>query len=287
MSTHVKANFFIVGMPRSGTTSLYTYLKQHPDIFLSIYKEPNFFSKDLSQSAYNIQDREGYDSLFAGAEGYKAVGEGSVWYLTSRLAAQEIHRYNPGSRFIVMLRNPIDMIYSLHDLYLRTGNDDVPDFGQALAIQARRIKGEMIPPACYFREGLYYTEVAGYYEKIKRFVDVFGRDRIHLIVFDDFSRDMGQSCRETFRFLGVDAGFPVELDLKKASALIRPLVWQQIRTARPEIKQMVSKKMGETHGGPAREKLDPALRKRLSDLFKEDIARTSQLIGRDLTAWCP
>lgn len=79
MNPECKPNVFIAGMPRSGTTSLYTYLKQHPDIYLSVYKEPHFFGKDLTQNAYSIQDEAVYYSLFDRAAGYSAVGEGSVW----------------------------------------------------------------------------------------------------------------------------------------------------------------------------------------------------------------
>jgi len=111
-----KADFFIAGMPRSGTTSLYTYLKQHPGIYLSLYKEPHFFSKDLTQSSYNIQDEEIYNTLFAHAGDQQVTGEGSVWYLSSKKAALAIKEYNPQARIIIMLRNPVDMIYSLHSL---------------------------------------------------------------------------------------------------------------------------------------------------------------------------
>ena len=174
MSTMCQPNFFIAGMPRSGTTSLYTYLKQHPDIFLSLYKEPHFFGKDLTSNVYAIQDKEVYESLFRGTEGKKAIGEGSVWYLTSRTAAAEIKAFNPVAKIIIMLRNPLGMIYSLHSLYVRTGNEDIADFQEALAIQQERLKGEAVPAACYFPEGLLYTEVGKYYEKIKRFVEAFG-----------------------------------------------------------------------------------------------------------------
>ena len=141
--TH-KPDFFIAGMPRSGTTSMYTYLKQHPDIFLSIYKEPNYFCKDLSQSDYNVRDEALYHSLFVHAAGKKRIGEGSVWYLTSTTAASEIKKFSPSAKIIVMLRNPVEMIYSLHSLYLRTGNEDTVDFEQALALQPDRMKGLFI-----------------------------------------------------------------------------------------------------------------------------------------------
>jgi len=286
MNLKCKPNFFIAGMPRSGTTSMYTYLKQHPDIFLSIYKEPNYFCKDLSQSGYNIQDEALYYSLFVHAGSKKRIGEGSVWYLTSKTAASNIKQFSPSAKIIVMLRNPVEMIYSLHSLYLRTGNEDTADFEQALALQPDRMKGLHIPEACYFAEGLFYTEVAKYYEKIKRFVDMFGKENIHFVIFNDFAGNTAQSYKDVLEFLEVDANFPAEFDLKKADRVIRPLALNQIRQSHPEIKKKLSTKTGDTHKGPSRPPLSPGLRSRLQELFREDLEKTGQLIQRDLTHWC-
>ncbi len=287
MSVKCKPNFFIAGMPRSGTTSLYTYLKQHPDIFLALYKEPHFFGKDLTPNVYAIQDEAVYYSLFRGADGKKAVGEGSVWYLTSQTAAAEIKAFNPAAKIIIMLRNPLAMIYSLHSLYVRTGNEDTADFREALNRQPERMKGLAIPSGCYFPEGLLYTEVGKYYGKVKRFVDAFEMDKLHFVIFDDFAADVGQSTRETLAFLEVDEGFRAEFDLEKADAIIRPIVLQQIRNAHPEVKNRLSIKMGlKAHKSPSRVPLPPELKARLKALFKEDIEKTGALIGRDLNHWC-
>lgn len=287
MSVTCKPNFFIAGMPRSGTTSLYSYLKQHPEIFLSLYKEPHYFGKDLTPNVYAIQDEEVYFSLFRGADGKKAVGEGSVWYLTSRTAAAEIKAFNPAAKIIIMLRNPLTMIYSLHGLYVRTGNEDTPDFQEALNRQPERMRGLAVPPGCYFPEGLFYTEVGKYFEKIKRFVDVFGMDKLHFIIFDDFSADEARSVRETLTFLEVDDNFRVELDLEKTDVIIRPRVLQQIRGAHPEVKKRLAIKTGlKAHKSPSRAPLSSELKSRLKALFKEDIEKTGELIGRDLNHWC-
>lgn len=287
MDITCKPNFFIAGMPRSGTTSLYTYLKQHPDIFLSLYKEPHFFGKDLTPNVYAIQDEEVYESLFRGAKKKKAVGEGSVWYLTSRTAAAEIKAFNPTAKIIIMLRNPLGMIYSLHGLYVRTGNEDRADFQEALSRQNERMNGMSLPAACYFPEGLFYTEVGKYYEKIKRFVDAFGIEKLHFVIFDDFAADTARSFKETLNFLEVDGNFQAEFDLEKADAIIRPMVLQQLRHAHPEVKKKLSTKTGlKAHKGPSRIPLAPGLKSQLKALFKEDIEKTGALIGRDLHHWC-
>jgi hypothetical protein len=265
---------------------MYTYLKQHPDIYLAVYKEPNFFCKDLTQSFYNIQDPGLYDSLFTHAGDKKCIGEGSVWYLTSKIAAVEIKKFNPSAKVIIMLRNPVDMIYSLHGLYLRTKNEDITEFPKALAVQAERIKGLSIPETCYFPEGLFYTEVAGYYQKIKRFTDVFERKNIHVVIFDDFVTDTPQAYRETLEFLEVDPNFPAEFDLKKASKVIQPMVLQQVRHSHPEIKKKLSAKVRlDAHEGSSRSPLPPQLRSHLQSIFKEDIEKTSELININLMHW--
>jgi hypothetical protein len=262
---------------------MYTYLKQHPDIYLAVYKEPNFFSKDLTQSFYNIQDPGLYDSLFTDAGDKKCIGEGSVWYLTSKIAAVEIKKFSPSAKIIIMLRNPVDMIYSLHGLYVRTKNENITEFAKALAVQADRVKGLSIPETCYFPEGLFYTEVAGYYQKIKRFTDVFERKNIHVVIFDDFVTDTPQSYRETLEFLEVDPNFPAEFDLKKAAKVIQPIVLRQVRRSHPEIKKKLAAKVRlDAHESPPRATLPPQLRSHLQSIFKEDIEKTSKLIGKDL-----
>ena len=280
-------NFFIVGMPRSGTTSLYTYLKQHPRIFLSIYKEPLFLCKDLDHRPHCITSETLYRSLFDGAEDYPVVGEGSVWYLTSEVAAPEIYKVSPRARIVVMLRDPLQMMQSLHSLYVRTGNEDIEDFAAALeALEARRA-GQRIPARNYFTNGLLYTDVALYYPKLKRFYDVFGKERVHVIRFEDFAADPLAECRKVFRFLEIDAEAPVELDLGAAKRIIRPRAMEQIRRAHPEVKAKLSRKLGKTHLGAKRKPLDKNMEQTLRRMFQEDLRRTGQLTGLDLSAWGP
>src|SRR5438093_1590857 len=103
--------FFIVGAPRCGTTALYTYLRQHPDLFLPENKEPHFFGSDLYHPGF-VRNLDEYLSLFLEAGNKKRAGEASVWYLYSRNAAAEIMAFCPSARIIAMLRNPVDMMYS-------------------------------------------------------------------------------------------------------------------------------------------------------------------------------
>src|SRR5262249_50339658 len=139
-----KPDLFIVGAPRCGTTAMYTYLGQHPDIFMSARKEPHFFGTDFSSPALD-RDEQTYLALFTGARNETRAGEASVFYLCSRRAAKEIHAFSPSARIIIMLRNPVEMMYSLHSRHVLTGNEDINDFGTALAAAAERKRGLHLP----------------------------------------------------------------------------------------------------------------------------------------------
>ena len=110
-----KPDLFLVGAPRCGTTALYTYLKQHPEIFLSRIKEPQFFAGFLGEQR-RIQNWPDYLSCFAGANGEKRIGEASVAYLAATNSARDIEAFSPEARIIIMLRNPLDVMHSLYHL---------------------------------------------------------------------------------------------------------------------------------------------------------------------------
>lgn len=279
-----RPNFFLVGAPRCGTTSLYTYLKQHPDIYLSVLKEPHFFSTDLTPPPQAITDEETYLDLFTDAREQRRLGEGSVWYLESEAAPAAISAFSPEARILIMLRNPVAMAYSLHGLYLRTGNEDLEDFEAALDAQPRRRNGELLPPGVYFPEGLQYTEAATYAAKVERYLETFGRDRVHIILFDDFVADTPGAYRRTLEFLDVDPGFVPEFDLQKAAAKLRMTAIRQLRRVPLEIKRRM-RGAEKTHQTPRREPMAQRLRARLHEELAPDIARLEALVNRDLSHW--
>ena len=281
-----KPNFFLVGAPRCGTTSMYSYLKQHPQVFLPILKEPHFFGTDLTVQPHTIRDRELYLGLFADAgEHQKVVGEGSVWYLSSPRAPGEIKAFSPEARVLIMLRDPADMTYSLYSLYRRTGNEDLSTFEEALAAEADRRRGHRIPPAAYFPEGLLYTKVASYARQVERYVETFGRDRVRCVFFEDFVADPAAVYRRTLEFLGIDAGFQAELDPEKATQRLRPLVLKQLRRTAPEVRARMSSAGIRSHKSPPRPPLPREVRCRLQSRLSSDVARLGDFLGRDLTPW--
>ena len=135
----MKPNFFIIGAPKCGTTSLAAWLAEHPQIYFSPTKEPHFFNTDHKRFLNSLQS---YEKLFAGASKHHcSVGEASVWYMYSSAAVPNILEYNSDAKFIVMLRNPIEMAPSLHEELVFTGREDVNEFSEAWQLQDLRRNG--------------------------------------------------------------------------------------------------------------------------------------------------
>ena len=129
MDKYRKPDFFIVGAPKCGTTSMFHYLRQHPQIFMPDNKEPHYFGKDLIKMSDEFIDNEDeYLNLFKDAKSDQKLGEASTFYLYSKSAYKEIKEYNPDAKIIIMLRNPIDFLHSLHSQLLFSGYEDELDF---------------------------------------------------------------------------------------------------------------------------------------------------------------
>lgn len=280
-----KPNFFIAGAPRCGTTSMYAYLKQHPEIWVSVDKEPHFFGSDLTVQPGTIREEDLYLQLFAGAGDRPRLGEASVWYLSSQRAPFEIRAWAPEAKIVILLREPAQMAHSLYSLYSRTGNEDLPTFEEALAAEPERREGRGLPSGVYFPEGLLYTGAARYAEKVERYFEVFGRENVHCILFDDFVRDTAAVYRRTLEFLGVEPGFEAELDPRRANQRIRMLAIRQLRQLPPEVTRRMQFKEMKLHSSVPQTPLVPETAARLRELFAEDVARLGALLGRDLGAW--
>ena len=294
-----KPNFFLVGAPKCGTTAMYQFLSQHPDIFLPESKEVHFFGRDLYSPNYS-RDLKKYLSLFAGATNEKQVGEGSVWYLYSRLASSEIKEFCPAASILVMLRNPVDMIYSLHAHRLYINSEDIEDFAEALNAEPVRKQGLRLPANPYPIAGLFYREVAKYTDQVKRYFDAFGREQVKVILYDDFKVDPAGACREVFSFLGVLPSFPLRISVINASKRIRSKTLASFLDPPPPLARKLARALTSsetrhklfqtarglnTEHGP-RQPLPADLKRQLQREFAPDVDRLSELLGRDLWHWC-
>lgn len=171
-------DFFLVGAPKCGTSSLHSYLGQHPEIFISQPKEPHYFSTDIEFRfrSYQYSNLEDYLRLFDNTDSFRCCGEASVWYLYSRCAAREIHRLNPNGKILAILRNPVDMMFSLYRFGTRLGGENIVGFREALAAEPDRLRGKRIPTTVFVPSSLHYRKVATYSEQIQRYIDLFGRE---------------------------------------------------------------------------------------------------------------
>lgn len=294
-----RPNFFIVGAPKCGTTAMYEYLRQHPEIFMpEKIKEPSFFCKDFESSTY-IRNLNEYLSLFSGATTERMIGEASAIYLYSKYAAKGIKEFCPSAKIIIMLRNPLDMMYSFHSQCLFDGNENIKDFEVALEAEEDRKKGFRIPISSYPKELLFYRELARFSSHVKRYLNVFGRDNVYIIIFDDFIQDTARIFRETLKFLNVKEDFFPEFKVvnpnkRRRSKLLHnflltpPLFAQRlVRILMPlRIRQIINEKLYLWNIiWEHRKPMSPELRHRLQQEFKLEIEKLSELIGRDLTFW--
>lgn len=293
-------DFFIVGAPRCGTTFMYEYLNRHPQIYMSPTKEPQYFANDLDSGSYLdsvtfMRDREQYLDLFRDAQPDQITGEASTWYLYSKDAARNIKMANADARIIIMLRDPVDMLYSLHGRRVYGGSEDLTDFEEALAAEGDRKLGRRIPPRARNIEALFYRDVGRYSEQVKRYLETFGPERVHIIIFEEFRADPSAAYRQTLEFLGVDSTFKPDLHVVNEGVERRSVRAQRLRLApvmvmfsrrvpkriRPHVGRVWDVVTTRTKRRPP---LDHAVAEKLREDLHPDVVRLSEIVGRDLTA---
>jgi hypothetical protein len=300
MSAERRPDFFIVGAPKGGTTAMYNYLRVHPDLFLPARKELRFFGADL-----DIRDRRPlslaeYLACFDEAGDAARVGTAYVWYLYSRTAAQEIAEFAPGAQIIAMLRNPVEMLPALHSENLGNGNEEIVDFDAAWEAEADRRAGRRIPPHAHLPQGLWYSEVPRYAEQIERYFEAFGRDRVRVILFEDFRADPATAYRDTLAFLGVADDFrPASFAVMNANRRLRSERLRHFLARPPEaprrlIHHLVPRPLrrglydwakGLNVRSVPRRPLSDATRERIRAAFRDEVTRLSDLLERDLSSW--
>ena len=290
-------NFFIVGAQKAGTTSLYYYLKQHPQIYMSPRKEPHFFEGmhwDFyrpGRMALPVTDLADYQALFEGVTDEKAIGEASASYLYSPKAPTLIKRSIPYARLIAILRNPADRAYSNFLHCVRAGRESIVDFAEALRVEEERIKGNWGPLWHYKQKGFYYAQV-------KRYLDTFGRDPFRVWLYEDLRAKPLDVLRDVLEFLEVDDTFAPDMSIEhNTSALPRN------KTLYRAAKKLAGRNSGLKlailerclPAGPRRyvkrrifvqpPPFPAEIREQLLDSYTEDILKLQDLIGRDLSPW--
>ncbi|MEO0540563.1 MAG: sulfotransferase [Cyanobacteria bacterium P01_A01_bin.105] len=202
-------NLFVVGAAKAGTTSLYHYLNQHPEIYMSPIKEPHFFSNIRPQARYmalsgcvNIQDPQAYLDLFKSRQPHAVVGEASPSYLWEAQAPERIQQVSPGAKIIVMLREPTRRAYSHYLNEVRAGLEKRPFLQAIQADLASQSVGWGVSPL--------YVALGQYSEQVQRYLDRF--DAVQVVFFEEFIKDVEGHLREIFEFLAVDASYANRID---------------------------------------------------------------------------
>lgn len=302
-----RPDFFIVGAPKCGTTAMAEYLKRHPEVFIPDVKELHFFGSDLvfrktlnrSPEWFGMTE-EKYLSYFSPSGSEKRAGEASVLYLYSRLAAAEIKEFSPEADVVIMLRNPADALYSWHSQLLYFCNEDIEDFGEALGAEPDRKEGRRVPDSSFWPEGLYYSEIMKFTEQVRRYFDAFGREKVHVIIFDDFKDDIAGAYESTLRFLGVNTDFRPDFEVINPSKRLRFKSLNRFLTNPPGvlrpfavgvsrvafIRRLVSRSLQRFNTEyEKRQPMTPGLRRKLQAELAPGVERLSELLGRDLTRW--
>ncbi|MFM7022713.1 MAG: sulfotransferase domain-containing protein [Flavobacteriales bacterium] len=297
MDAKLHPQFIIAGAPKCGTTSLDYYLRQHPGIFMAP-KEIHYFGKDL-KIKNQLNDFPIYLSFFKDGQG-KVKGEASVWYLYSASAAHEILDQIGKVKIIICLRNPVEMIYSLHMENLYNADETETDFEKALALESDRKSGQKIPASARFTQCLLYRENGLYSKRIKHYLDTFGVENIHFVLAEDLKSHPLEESNKVLNFLGASPLSSLSAEMLNTSKAYASLsVHRKFKTAKNWEKKLVriflpSKKWREkilhriykaNIQKGEKESMSDNLKTELKNFFSDDIQKTAQLIGRDLNHW--
>lgn len=292
-------NFILIGAQKSGTTAIAHYLAQHPQVFMSPIKEPGFFDFEGEppgfkgpgdQELYSsiVTNLGGYSKLFEHASDEVAIGEATTWYLYSQKAPGRIKHYIPNVKLIAVLRNPIDRAYSAYMHAVRDNRESL-DFIDALKIEEKRISDNW--------EYLWHYSKIGYYsEQLQRYFSEFDQEQLRFYLFEDLNENPESLLRSIFHFLDVDQEFmPAEFKHLNVSGKKRSRFIDRLLKDSSPVKQVMKPLMPTGLRRSLASKVrslnlqkiecPPEARVHLRNVFKEDILRVQEMIGRDLSHW--
>ncbi|NIK90867.1 sulfotransferase [Mangrovimonas sp. CR14] len=297
-------NLFVVGAAKSGTTSLYNYLNQHPDIFLPKVKEPNYYSsidsedplvysppkKDVFYHNKIINDENTYFSLFENSYDYEITGDCSPSYLWDKTAAKKIFADFPNAKIVIILRDPIMRTFSHYLMNLKNGVEKDPDFLSALKRDAKEF-----PKVWGDGKVFLYKELSMYYDQVKIYLEVFKKENIKVIIYEEFFSDIELGLSELFNFLKISSTnninfneihnkysipknsfFRFLLKNKSKLTLLRTLV---PRTTTQFLNKNVFYRESE------KPKITEESRNYLKNIFAEDVRNLEKLLDLNLHKW--
>jgi len=296
-----KPNFFIVGAPKCGTTALSEYLKSHPNIFITDQKEPHYFATDLPGRRTIFTQLENYLELYKECgSSHIAIGEASVWYLYSMEALNNIYQFDKNAKIIVMIRNPVEMVYSLYSQHRNRLNEDQKNFKRAWELQSARKYGHSLPHRFHEPILLQYGDIGKFGKQLEQAYSIFPPKQIKVIIFDDFITSTRNVYQEVLEFLGLPDDGRMLFSKMNENKVYR-YNWLQLFLRHPpnflvillqnlkylkKVRQFIIDWLTEKNSIKVqRTPLPEEFRKELKDFFHDDVKNLSKLLGRDLMYW--
>jgi hypothetical protein len=285
-------NFFIVGAQKAGTTSLYFYLKKIPGVYMPPLKELFYFAPHAVQSSIAdvIRDKKEYLKLFENARGYTAVGEATPFYLCDPDAPKLIHQTVPHARIIMILRDPIERAYSNYLMKMKYS-------GMKSSFHDELMRDYKSQEKMFGRSTM-YVEFGMYYEQVKRYLDIFGREQVKVIIFEEFVQHPEQIVNEVLAFLGVNYTVTEIREQYNPYSVPRSTIalwifaffrWLRARNIKfykilnllPDslVESLPEKILFKRKQKP---KIEPKAVKFLQEIYRDDVIRLESLLGRSL-----
>jgi len=295
-NTHTLPNFIIIGASRSGTTSLYHYLRQHPQIYMSPIKETNFFAFDNKlnykpelQNHFKIRTFDDYVDLFKQVSSEKIIGEASTRYLRTPFSARCIHNLLADIKLIAILRNPVDRFYSDYLARIRRKRE-YRNFSDFVESEISNFSYESYVYSILF-PGLYYSN-------LKRYTELFDSNNLKIFIFEDFISDKKNFFARLLKYLDVDTNFAPDFDINyNPSGLPRNKYLEMLiggNKYTKKLKSMIPYKMltpinritmNLQKNNLYKPEMPPSLREKLISFYKPEIIKLQDLIQRDLSSW--
>lgn len=291
-------NFIIIGAAKSGTTALYEYFRQHPQVFMSPLKETNFFAFDGKRPDFGgprgemlnrniVCKYEDFKALFDGVTDEIAIGEASPRYMLHRGTADRIKKRIPHARLIAILRNPVEQAFSSFSMTKRDGFEPCETLAEAIADEPRRIR-ERWAFGIYVQRGYCAQQLLEYYQ-------VFNDNQIRVYLYDDFAENPLRVLQDMFRFIGADDSFVPDMSKRHniSGEIKNPVLrvlWTKthpIRSILPTMPKTLRQRVSRffTSRELVRLQLPEETRRQLFELYRADILRLQDLINRDLSLW--
>jgi hypothetical protein len=292
-------NFFLVGAAKAGTTSIYTYLSQHPKVFFPRVKEPHFFTQvrpapELRFLIEAVGKRSAYLRLYARAVGHCVIGDASPSYLWHPKVPQRIRADVPQAKIGIILRDPVERAYSHYLMDYREGAQNRPFYEALLDDMNRTDKGWGV-------SYLYY-ELGLYADQVRRYLEAFTAERVKILMFEDFRRDPGAVLRELADFLGLDPEPLAAVDTSRSyNSYAAPRNQYLRRLAGAKFSRVLGQALVPHEVGAfiferlflkqaPKPPLDPRARDLLCSLYEPELDRLEALLGRALPdlrhSWC-